>query len=80
MNIDTLLLAARDFIKSTDGMPNGLKWFLLVSLLAAATWCYTIDKVPAILHEAPPVIRALREQPTEPLAKIQADSAEGHRN
>jgi hypothetical protein len=80
MDLPTTLLATRDFIKSADKMPSGLKCLLLAFLLAAGAWCYTVDKAAAILHEAPPVIQALREQPPRPLAKIQHDSAKCHRN
>lgn len=81
MNVPTLLLAARDLIKSADTMPNGPKFFLLALLIVAPSSCYMVgkalDKAPAILHEAPPAIRAMREQPAKPLAEIQPDSTKG---
>lgn len=67
MNLHAIILAVRAFIKSADVMPNGPKFLLLVLLVVAASSCYIIgkalDKAPDILHEMPPNIRAMREQP-----------------
>jgi hypothetical protein len=84
MGLPTAILAARAFIKSADTMPNGPKFFLLALLIVAPSSCYMVgkalDKAPAILREAPPAIRAMREQPAKPLAVIQPDSAKGQAN
>jgi hypothetical protein len=76
MDIHTTLLAARDFIKSANMMPDGLKFFLLLAVLLTFLGYYTLHQLPAILHEVPPTIRALREQPTKAPLENQIDSLE----
>lgn len=80
MDLPTALLAARDFIKSANVMPDGPKLFLLLALLLTFFGCYALHQLPAILHEAPPAIHALREHPARPVPENYADSAEGQRN
>jgi hypothetical protein len=84
VNLHATLLAVRTFIKSADAMPNGPKFFLLVLLVVAASSCYIVgkalDKAPDILHEMPPNIRALREQPAKPGLENHAEGAKGQAN
>jgi hypothetical protein len=80
MDLNTTLLGTGNFIESADKMPNWPKFVLLLAFLATLLGCYGLKQLPAILHEAPPAIHALREHPGRPLPENYADSAEGQRN
>lgn len=51
--------------KAADTLPTWLKFITLLALAFLLLLGVAIYQLPAILHEAPPAIRALREKPVQ---------------
>lgn len=68
------------FLEAVSTLPDVPKFLLLSALLLTFLAWYALRQLPAILHEAPPAIRALRELPGKPLPENFADSPKCQRN
>lgn len=51
------------FVKAAGTLPTWLKFITLLALAFLLLLGFALYQLPDILHEAPPAIRALREQP-----------------